>query len=168
MPNIVLRRRFALALVVAFALSGVIGYAHVIGSHSANGHGNFFDDPMHVSFSFHAEASQPFEASGEFEYRTQADRGPGLTVHGDVVCLGLILTTVNKYAILIGRVTRSNDPGFAVDDKVVWEAVDNGTGGKAVPDELSRLSVIDPGTDCTAKTTPLAPVPIAGGNIQVQ
>jgi len=133
------------------------------------GHGNFFDlgkkIVQDISFSFHGiERGQNGSAKGVFEYHDQTGSGPDLTVHGDVLCLAVDANV----ATLVGRVTRSNDLGLPVDRLVVWRAEDNGEGNLAVPDRVSRLTVIG-GTKVTCKERFKldSPRDTVSGNIQV-
>jgi hypothetical protein len=147
------------------------------------GHGNFFDGGkkilQDISFSFHGKntgkGSKDFsdDAKGQFEYHDQTGQGPDLTVHGEVLCL----SASGRSALLIGRVTISNDLALPVDTLVVWRAEDNGEGADGTgelleADRVSRLAPLSaklPKDSCRVKFPEPPPLrQIVGGNIQVQ
>ncbi|HKW03378.1 MAG TPA: hypothetical protein VJN96_26370 [Vicinamibacterales bacterium] len=142
-----------------------------------NGHGNFFDAgkkiQQDISFSFHGmntgHGSKGFSeaAKGEFEYHDQTGQGPTLAVHGDVVCLSVSGNT----ALLVGKITDSNDIALPVDTVVAWLAQDNGEGINEPVDLVSRPSPIGsklPKESCAFKLPALKLNLIVSGNIQVQ
>jgi hypothetical protein len=141
------------------------------GARHASGHGNFVVSgkfiQQDISFSFHGIGidGSGGEAKGQFEFHDQSNAGPDLTVHGEVLCL----TIDDNFATLIGRVTRSNDDGLPVDGIVIWVTVDNGEGTNAIPDALSRPSLVgkQPGKLCEFKKSIFSAVDIVSGNIQV-
>ena len=148
------------------------------GPAQVSGHGNFFDGgkkiTQDISFSFHGKntgkGSKDFsdDAKGEFEYHDQTGVGPDLTVHGEVLCLSANGNT----ALLVGKVTRSNDLALPVDTLVVWMSEDNGEGINEGVDRVSRLAPIGvklPKDSCRIKFPEPPPLrTIVSGNIQTQ
>jgi len=148
------------------------------GPAQVSGHGNFFDGgkklTQDISFSFHGKntgkGSKDFsdDAKGEFEYHDQTGVGPDLTVHGEVLCL----SATGNTALLIGKVTRSNDLALPVDTLVVWMTQDNGEGIDLGVDRVSRIAPIGsklPKESCRIKFPEPPPLrTIVSGNIQVQ
>lgn len=142
------RISFAVALVLAVACSddaardlptSPIGLTEagspVVASASGGAHLTVFANaPKGLglrNFTFTARA----HASGEVDGEWQLVAG-GTIVHGDVTCL----TVVDDRARIGGIVTDDKfSLGFHAGDEIAWEAVDQGEGGNASPDETSNL-----------------------------
>lgn len=129
---------------------------------SANGQGSqSLPGDISRRFSFHANTMPDgsVKGSGVLTYT-----GGVLKIMFDIDCLRV----VGKTATMSGTVTKFDGDiftNYVPGTKIYFKVTDNGEGGNANPDQLSRLSSFAGG--CNVPLA-IAESPIDGGNIQVK
>lgn len=127
------------------------------GNPSASGHGTVVDGDTVRFISFNAVQHDDLTVTGQAELQNFNQE---IRIHLELDCLRLNGNVAN----MSGIVTESNIPDL-IGLRGVFRVEDNGEGGEASPDRLSRLFLGGP--DCST-TVPLGLAPIIRGNIQVR
>ena len=132
---------------------------------SASGHADVIQLPSGAkrTFSFHARVMPDGSVEGEYDNH---NRQGGSVNHGDIDCLRFIGT---NGAVMSGHVRRSTNPGAPPGSTAIFRVEDNGEGAHDVPDRVSQLTTLPPGSTPNCQTlTPVILFPLVGGNIQVR
>ncbi len=129
---------------------------------SARGSGHIQSGGERRTFAFNAREYANGVVQGEFQLKNRAQ---DVVAHGDITCL----STDGGQAWLGGVFERRSDDAFE-GREVSFQVVDNGEGRNAAPDQLSLLTLYEPGGAAIIcrDQLPLALVDVEQGNIQVR
>ncbi len=132
---------------------------------SVSGLGLYTDGGAKRTWSFTAVKHADGTVRGEFEGLNRS-LGTGTHGHGDVICF----TIVGNEAWLGGVIEQNPSNPNRVGLEFGWRVVDNGQGGGAPPDQITRtLRIGEPGTDFCESTPDVGFLhDLEAGNIQVR
>ncbi len=151
---------FAVGFLFALAVICQPQLAAAANNPSATGSGQLTLDGGFRTFSFAAVALKDGTNTGQAEL---FNRGQDARIHIAIDCLRIFN---GNTATISGVVTQSNVPSL-VGQGAIFEVQDNGEGGNATPDTISRV-FIGSGLDCHNVSFNPTMFPIEGGNIQVR